>query len=67
MRTGKRFLITHKEGNSLSYPGKCVVITDTQTGMNYLCVYCGYGMAVTPLLGADGQPVVTGYTGYIEE
>lgn len=32
---------------------------DKQTGVNYLFHACGNAAGLTPLLGADGKPVVT--------
>ena len=32
---------------------------DKTTGFNYLWIDSGYGGGLTPLLGADGKPVVT--------
>lgn len=32
---------------------------DTQTGVNYVFHYEGHASGLTPLLGADGKPVVT--------
>ena len=61
MRKDTRFIIAHKEGNSLSYPGKRLILVDRETGVNYLFIQSGYGAAMTPLLGPDGRPVVTRY------
>ncbi len=34
------------------------VIVDTETGMNYMVVCSGEGVHFSPVLGADGKPVV---------
>ena len=36
------------------------IFVDRQTGVNYLWISSGYGGGLTPLLNADGRPVVTG-------
>lgn len=36
-----------------------VVIIDKETGVNYLYVGRGYGGGLTPLLDANGKPIVT--------
>ncbi len=35
------------------------VLVDKETGVNYLFVRWGYGGGLTPLLDAQGKPVVT--------
>ena len=35
------------------------IIVDTETGVNYLFVACGYGGGLTPLLDSDGKPIIT--------
>ncbi len=35
------------------------VIVDKKTGVNYLFVRSGYGAGLTPLIDADGKPIVT--------
>lgn len=52
-----RFEIREKYNKGLSESFKVVV--DKHTGVNYLLVNTGYGAGLTPLLGRDGQPVVT--------
>lgn len=36
-----------------------LIIVDKKTGVNYLMVRSGYGAGLTPLLDADGKPIVT--------
>ena len=43
--------------------GSEMILVDKVTGVNYLFVQSGYAGGLTPLLKADGTPVVTpGYT-----
>mgnify|MGYP003538678995 CR=1 FL=1 len=35
------------------------IIVDKETGVNYLLVRSGYGAGLTPLIDAEGKPVVT--------
>ena len=52
-----RFDIQEKENVSLMT--ETMVIVDKETGVNYLFVHRGYGGGLTPLLDADGKPVIT--------
>jgi len=52
-----RFDIKEKEGINLITDA--VVIIDKETGVNYLYVCRGYGGGLTPLLDANGKPIVT--------
>ncbi len=52
-----RFDIKEKEG--VSFMTDAIVIVDKETGVNYLYVCCGYGGGLTPLLDADGKPIIT--------
>ena len=36
-----------------------LIIVDKETGVNYLYVHRGYGGGLTPLLDADGKPIIT--------
>ena len=38
---------------------RTTVLVDRETGVNYLYASGGYGGGLTPLLGADGKPIVT--------
>ena len=58
-KDNKRFIRVYKEGTELSYAGLRVILMDKETGVNYLYVGNGYGGGLTPLLGPDGNPVVT--------
>jgi hypothetical protein len=52
-----RFDIKEREG--LSLMTDAVTIIDKETGVNYLYVCRGYGGGLTPLIDADGKPIVT--------
>ena len=39
--------------------GTMEIWVDKETGVNYLYHNGGYGGGMTPLLGADGKPVIT--------
>ena len=55
----KRFVVKATEGNSLT-SRKFYVIIDRETGVNYLYVASGYGIAMTPLLDREGKPIISG-------
>lgn len=50
----KRFEIVEKEG----FLEGTRIIVDTETGVQYLYVYSGYGGGVTALLDRDGKPLL---------
>ena len=50
----KRFEILEKDG----FLEGTRIIVDTETGVQYLYVYSGYGGGVTPLLDRDGKPLI---------
>ncbi|MCR5690314.1 MAG: DUF6440 family protein [Clostridiales bacterium] len=54
----QRFKVIIKEGSSLSEAGIRQILVDRETGVHYLLWKAGYGAGITPLLGADGKPVV---------
>ena len=54
----KRFDVVLKEGSSLLDIQR-IVLVDKETGVNYLFTHMGYAGGLTPLLDADGRPVVT--------
>ena len=58
-RATDRFVRVHKEGNSLKNEGYRQLLVDKETGVTYLMISCGYGTGITPLLKADGTPVIT--------
>ena len=52
-----RFDILDRENLSLLTDAR--VIIDKETGVNYLFVHRGYGGGLTPLIDAEGKPIVT--------
>ena len=52
-----RFEIEERE--SVGFITTATVIIDKETGVNYLFVQSGNGGGLTPLLDADGKPIVT--------
>ena len=56
---GDRFIITEKQGGTLKDTGLLKVIVDRETGVNYLWIQSGYAGGLTPLLDAEGKPIVT--------
>ena len=52
-----RFDIKEKEG--VSFITDALVIVDKETGVNYLFVHRGYGGGLTPLIDAEGNPIIT--------
>ena len=43
------------------------ILVDKKTGVNYLFVQSGYAGGLTPLLNADGRPVVTPISQLMDE
>ena len=56
---GDRFIITEKQGGPLKDSGILKVIVDRETGVNYLFIQSGYAGGLTPLLDAEGKPIIT--------
>ena len=56
-----RFFVKEKSGSQLADSGLIQVIVDKETGVNYLWVKSGYAGGLTPLLDADGKPIVERY------
>lgn len=54
-----RFIVIHKEGSQIKDEGFRQILVDKETGVTYLLWKAGYGSAITPLLNADGTPVIT--------
>ena len=48
-----------KEKENVSILTEASIIIDKETGVNYLYVCRGYGGGLTPLLNADGKPIIT--------
>ena len=56
-KSNDRFVKILSEGSSF---GECrMLYVDKETGVTYLFVKSGYGAGLTPLLDADGKPVIT--------
>ena len=53
-----RFEVIYKETRSAGLE-KRVIYVDKETGVNCLYIQNGYSGGLTPLLDADGKPVVT--------
>ena len=53
-----RFEVIYKEIHSVGLE-KRIIYVDKETGVNYLYIQNGYSGGLTPLLDADGKPVVT--------
>ena len=51
-----RFEQIYKEGSTFTSIKK--ILKDNETGVQYLLVESGYGIALTPLLGKDGKPII---------
>ena len=54
-----RFEVLYKEVHAAGLE-KRIIYVDRETGVNYLYLQIGSGGGLTPLLDADGKPVVTG-------
>lgn len=52
-----RFETVYSEGNALT-KGLKFVLVDKETGVSYLFVQSGYAEGLTPLLDANGKPVI---------
>ena len=59
MKRDDRFEVILKEGSTLLESGQIMVLVDKETGVNYLWVKSGYAGGLTPLLEADGRPIIT--------
>ena len=53
-----RFEVIYKETHSAGLE-KRIIYVDKETGVNYLYIQNGYSGRLTPLIDADGKPVVT--------
>ena len=58
MKRDDRFEVILKEGSTLSESGQIMILVDKETGVNYLWVKSGYAGGLTPLLEADGRPII---------
>jgi hypothetical protein len=55
MARNDRFVKAYAQGHMEGFE----VWVDRETGVNYLYRFAGYGGGLTPLLNAEGKPVVT--------
>ena len=58
-KENNRFTVVYKEGSTLTNAGYRQLLVDKQTGVTYLLISCGYGSSITPLLDAQGKPIIT--------
>ena len=53
----KRFEVIYQQGSAMTTE-RTLILRDRETGAEYLFVQSGYAGGLTPLLGADGKPIV---------
>ena len=58
----ERFVKVYSENMGCEF-----ILVDKKTGVNYLFVQSGYAGGLTPLLNADGRPVVTPLSSLMDE
>ena len=58
MNFDERFEVIYKESSSILSGGQKLILLDRETGVQYLFVQSGHAGGLTPLLGADGKPLV---------
>ena len=63
VKKDKRFVEVYSEDGFTSTK----ILVDKQTGVNYLFHASGYAGGLTPLLKADGTPVITSVSRWEEE
>ena len=63
MKKEERFIKTHTQG----FGNITEIWVDKETGVNYLWHMSGYAGGLTPLLDAEGRPVVTPVGNYYTE
>lgn len=59
MKDDNRFEVVEKEGSAIKDSGMIQIIRDKETGVQYLWVKSGYAGGLTPLLDADGKPIIS--------
>ena len=57
-REENRFIRILKEGSALKNEGLRQVFVDRETGVQYLFLHTGYAGGLTPLLDAEGKPLL---------
>ena len=55
MKKEKRFEVVYKESGAWNTEQ---ILVDRMTGVNYLVLKSGYGTSITPLLDAEGKPII---------
>ncbi len=53
-----RFEVVHREGGALAEAGLRMILRDRETSVCYLWVWSGNGAGLTPLLDAEGKPLI---------
>ncbi len=53
-----RFEVIHREGGALAEAGLRLILRDRESGVCYLWVWSGNGAGLTPLLDAEGKPLI---------
>ena len=59
MTKTQRFEVVYKDGSLLKDEGVRQILVDKETGVNYLVWHSGYAGGLTPLLDAEGKPIIT--------
>ncbi len=54
----ERFEVVNKEGGLMNAAGQILILRDKETGVQYLWIVSGYAGGLTPLLDADGKPLI---------
>lgn len=54
-----RFVVIREEGSQMKTEGIRQLLVDKETGVTYLLWKSGYGAGITPLIDAEGKPVIT--------
>ena len=58
-KDNERFITVYAEGRLIADTGYKQLLVDKETGVTYLIVKLGSAASITPLLDADGKPVIT--------
>lgn len=58
MKKDRRFELVHNEGSVFKDEGVIQILKDKDTGVHYILCKTAYGVAMSPLLNPDGNPVV---------
>ena len=59
MTKTQRFEVVYKDGSQIKDEGVRQILVDKETGVNYLVWHSGYAGGLTPLLDAEGKPIIT--------